>query len=192
MIGDIPMPAGFRYKAIFDRGKPEHTMTDPFRIRHPSMDVRKRAKIFAPFDALKGFNEAVAAKDILYEPKRKLNEEEMAELNRRLNILWQLTYNGKFARRNPVKVRITYFVLCTDPNSEACGLLGRRRILTGICRKVDPYNGRSILIDNTYIPLRDIYQIEDEKSLLFTRHGPDAQDQMGDWAPADKNRFLTT
>ena len=56
------MPAGFRYKEIFLRGKPFHAQTDAFRIRHPGMDVGKRAKIFAPFNALRGFNEAVAAK----------------------------------------------------------------------------------------------------------------------------------
>ena len=78
-----------------------------------------------------------------------------------------------------MKVRITYYVLCTDPNSEAYGLLGRYRLLTGICRKVDPYNSRSILIDNTYIPLGDIYQIEDEKGILFAVQGPYEQDLMG-------------
>ena len=84
MIGDIPMPAGFRYREILLKGKPKHDKTDAFRIRHPSMDVGRRAKIFAPFDALRGFNEAVASKDVLYEHKRELNEEDQAELNRRL------------------------------------------------------------------------------------------------------------
>ena len=184
VIGDIPMPAGFRYKDIFERGKPEHTLTDPFRIKHPSMDVRKRAKIFAPFDALRGFSEAVAAKDIIYEAKRRLNEEDMAELNRRLNILWRLTYNGRYARQNPVKVKVTYYAACTDPESEAYGRLGRYMTLTGICRKVDPYDTQSILIDYTCIPLRDIYQIEDEKGIfLISRsrdeHGFKEADERG-------------
>ena len=74
-IGDFPMPEDFRYKDVYLKGKPQHSKTDPFRLRHPSMDVRKRAKIFAPFNALKGYNEAVAAKNVLYEDKRELNEE---------------------------------------------------------------------------------------------------------------------
>jgi len=60
-IGDIPMPADFRYRNILLRGRPKHEKTDSFRLRHPSMDIGKRAKIFAPFDALKGFDEAIAS-----------------------------------------------------------------------------------------------------------------------------------
>ena len=96
-IGDFPMPEDFRYKDVYLKGKPQHSKTDPFRLRHPSMDVRKRAKIFAPFDALKGYNEAVAAKNVLYEDKRELNEEDQDELNRRLGILHNLTYNSRMA-----------------------------------------------------------------------------------------------
>ena len=32
MIGDIPMPAGFRYREILLKGKPKHDKTDAFRI----------------------------------------------------------------------------------------------------------------------------------------------------------------
>ena len=55
------MPEGFRYENVFRQGRPRHDRYDPFRIRHPKMDVGHRAKIFAPFDALKGFHEAVDA-----------------------------------------------------------------------------------------------------------------------------------
>lgn len=68
-VGVMAMPANFRYREVFLKGKPRHDRCDPFRIKHPSMDLGKRAKIFAPFDALKGFKEAVAAKDILYEDR---------------------------------------------------------------------------------------------------------------------------
>ena len=40
---------------------------DSFRLRHPSMDPGKRAKIFAPFDALAGFSDALAAVDAAQE-----------------------------------------------------------------------------------------------------------------------------
>ena len=58
-IGVIAMPADFSYREVFLRGKPEHDRFDLFRIRHPSMDAGKRAKIFAPFDALRGFSAAL-------------------------------------------------------------------------------------------------------------------------------------
>ena len=61
-IGEMKMPAGFRYKNVYLKGKPQHDRFDSFRIAHPQMDTGKRAKIFAPFDALKGFDEAVASR----------------------------------------------------------------------------------------------------------------------------------
>ena len=45
------------------RGRPRHGAGDEFRLRHPAMDVGHRAKIFAPFDALAGFRDAIAADD---------------------------------------------------------------------------------------------------------------------------------
>ncbi|MBQ9061904.1 MAG: hypothetical protein IJ121_03605 [Eubacterium sp.] len=63
-VGAMEMPVNFRYRDVFLKGKPQHDRFDPFRIRHPGMERRRRAKIFAPFDALKGFNEAIAAMDI--------------------------------------------------------------------------------------------------------------------------------
>ena len=58
-IGTMAMPEGFRYRDVFLKGKPRHDRLDSFLIRHPRMSVGQRAKIFAPFDALKGFNEAL-------------------------------------------------------------------------------------------------------------------------------------
>ena len=59
-LGAMPMPAGFRYREVFLRGKPAHDRYDAFRVRHPQMPASRRAKIFAPFEALRGFDEALA------------------------------------------------------------------------------------------------------------------------------------
>ena len=75
-IGVMAMPADFRYRDVFLKGKPQHDRFDLFRIRHPSMDVGRRAKIFSPFDALKGFNEAIASKDVLYRERVELSDED--------------------------------------------------------------------------------------------------------------------
>ena len=167
MIGDMPEPCGFRYRETLLRGKPQHSRTDAFRARHPSMDVGKRAKIFAPFDALKGFNEAVAAKDVLYEDKRELNEEDLAELNRRLRILRGLTSNSRMAGENCVKVTVTYYVPCSDRDSESYGRRGQYEQMTGICRKVDAEVTKSILIDDRRIPFAQILRIEAASDLLL-------------------------
>ena len=50
-----------RYKKILENGIPQHTPFDDFSIKHPSMDLSRRAKIFNPFDALKGFDEEIAS-----------------------------------------------------------------------------------------------------------------------------------
>ena len=49
-------PSSFRYKNVLEKGKPVHDKYDSFSLRHPAMDLSRRAKIFSPFDALKGFS----------------------------------------------------------------------------------------------------------------------------------------
>ncbi len=160
----ITMPANWGYADVFLRGYPRHERFDSFRLKHPTMDNGRRAKIFSPFDALKGFNEAVAAKEVLYEFKRELSEEEKEELNRRLGILHSLTYNGKVAKANKVKASITYYVPCSDKDSFSYGYRGQYLSVTGIVKKVDDC---SVLTDNKRIPLVDIVSIESDG--LFDR-----------------------
>ena len=68
-IGVMPMPAGFKYRDVFLKGKPRHDRYDSFRIRHPEMPPGKRAKLFAPFDALRGFDFAILMKNEIYTDK---------------------------------------------------------------------------------------------------------------------------
>ena len=65
-IGVMPMPANFRYRDVFLKGKPRHDRYDSFRIRHPEMPPAKRAKLFAPFDALRGFDFVILMKNEVY------------------------------------------------------------------------------------------------------------------------------
>lgn len=44
-----------------------------------------RAKIFAPFDALKGFQEALVAQEVIVVPKKELSEEMREELDFKLH-----------------------------------------------------------------------------------------------------------
>ena len=57
------MPSSFKYKDVFIKGRPQHYGWDEFTIKHPPMPASRWAKIFAPFDALKGFNEAIAVSE---------------------------------------------------------------------------------------------------------------------------------
>lgn len=58
----------------------------PVSKRHP-MAVERRAKQFAPFAALKGFEETIREKEFIYEKKRVLTEEKNNELDMKLKIL---------------------------------------------------------------------------------------------------------
>ena len=64
-VGEMTMPAGFAYREIFLKGKPVHEKYDAFSAKHPKMDAGRRAKIFAPFDALRGFDAALLGAEAL-------------------------------------------------------------------------------------------------------------------------------
>ncbi len=63
MTGTLSMPASFQYKDVYQKGFPRHDGWDWFRRRHPPMPASRWAKIYAPFDALRGFDEAIKAKE---------------------------------------------------------------------------------------------------------------------------------
>ncbi len=159
-IGMMSMPADFLYRDVFLKGKPRHDCLDGFRARHPKMDVGRRAKIFAPFDALRGFSAAVIAKDELYIDKVIPSPEDAEKLSRQLEILYSLTFNSRVARDSRVQVSVTYFVPCSDEDHEAYGRRGTYQTVTGICRNVDASVTRTIQIDAIRIPLEDVLRIE--------------------------------
>ena len=58
-IGTMPMPEDFKFKDLYLAGRPKHEKFDEFWCKHPPMDCGKRAKIFKPFTALRGFEEEI-------------------------------------------------------------------------------------------------------------------------------------
>jgi len=181
-IGVMAMPADFRYRDVFLKGKPQHDRYDTFRIRHPRMDNGHRAKIFSPFDALKGFNEAVASKNVLYRGQISLEKEARDEIDRRLHILQNLTYNGRMARQNRVNVTLTFFELCQDEDNEAYGVRGQYQTISGICWKVDPELFRTIQVDRKTISFDDILEIESPSGLFDKDWNTDIYDwERGDF-----------
>ena len=124
------------------------------------MDVGKRAKLFAPFDALRGFNFAILMKNELYTDRLSLSAEDREELDRRLRILHDLTWNSRMARANRVQVTVTYYEPCSDVNNEAYGTQGQYKTIVGICRNVDAEVSGTILVDGMRIRMEDILSIE--------------------------------
>lgn len=94
-----------------------------------------RAKQFVPFDALKGFREALLEKERILVPKIELSEEMMEELDRTLHSLSP----GKM-------VSVVYF-----HNDEYIKITG---IFVKVCE-----SSRTMQVVNTKIPLEDIREI---------------------------------
>ena len=109
---------------------------------------------------MKGFNEAVAAKDVLYENRIELAPEDEEELSRRLVILHNLTFNSRMARMNRVQISVTYYEPCSDVNHDAYGERGQYKTITGICWNVDAEVEHTILVGNAKLPLEDVLKIE--------------------------------
>ena len=163
------MAVSMAYMDILDRERPVHS-NDSFFYRHPNMSISQRAKIFAPYDALAGFSGEVKKKEIPYEPKRVLDADETWELNRRLNILHDLTFNRHAVRINHPTVCVEHFVVCGDPHHDGCGKLGQYMMLRGMARKVDPVE-QVLWVENQAVSFNDIYDITDPEGRLFRRRG---------------------
>ena len=155
----MQMPETFRYKDVFLQGQPHHSIYDDFCLKHPPMPLSKRAKIFAPFDALRGYDFEIDLKKAVYEEKRLLSEGEKEELNRRLTILWNLTRNSRLARQNRVHVTVTWYMPCTDQHHEDCGVKGKYVTASGVVRQVNP---QFLRLDDRKISLEDILTIESD------------------------------
>ncbi len=170
-VGLMRMPDDFKYRDVFLRGKPQHKKYDSFSLRHPKMDTGKRAKIFSPFDALRGFSAALIAKDVRYENRLLLEEADRDELDRRLRILRELTRGARRARENRVAVSVTYYEPCADEDSDSYEIRGQYRTVSGVCRGVDSENTRQIEIGREKISFEDILSIESDQGIFAPARG---------------------
>ena len=165
-IGETDKSIDSEYIQISEKGKPQHTKFDDFYRKHPFMDVGKRAKIFAPFAALRGFEGCILDKEVQYQPKIILDEDVKDEIAQQLEVLHVLTINSRVARNNHVVVSVTYFIPCSDKNHEAYGYYGQYVTVTGVCIKVDSVITKTITVDDTFIGFDDILMIEFKEGLL--------------------------
>ena len=159
-------PPSFEYMNTFLAGYPVRDLD--FLRKHPRMDQGHRAKIFAPFAALDGFEDTLETKNILYSPETYLSDEEQSEINTRLTLLSELTKNGAAARRNRIKVTVTYFVPCEDQYNDAFQAgNGKYKTITGIVWEVGQ---GSLLVGEKRLLFGDIRSIEGP---VFERPGED-------------------
>ena len=104
--------------------------------RSVKMDVVNRAKQFAPFAALKGFEEAIRAKEKVTIPKAELTQECIEEINEKLCSI-----------HIKDMVSVTFY-----RNNEYIKT-------TGMVSKIDAKNSFIQIVD-TKIPFKDILRID--------------------------------
>lgn len=144
-----------KYKDIIDRRWDENP---EFFLKYPRMSLENRAKIFAPFAALRGHGDRLMDEQIKTQRTQRiyLPEEELDVLS------------GKLTQaRKGMDVTITYFVL-DDPDRD----IGYYREISGTIREIDPLR-RVIQIDTgemseksgliRTLPLDDLLDIRGEE-----------------------------
>lgn len=151
-----------KYRDALRHCRPRHNVGDDFSLRHPKMQLSQRAKIFSPFDALKGFGKAIEEKLEKYVEKQELTEMEQRRLNQVISELYQRTQGCRRADRRPVTATVTWYVPCADRNHEAYGRLGSYMTRTGVVRKVDPVLTKTLQIDDAEIDFSDIAMLRIE------------------------------
>ena len=106
-------------------------------MQRTKMPMKERAKIFAPFDALKGFREMLATEELIHEDRKELSEDQINLINETIN---QLEFG--------MMLEVVYYV-----DKENC-----YKKLTGVFTKLDKVY-KKITIIKTKINITDIYKI---------------------------------
>ncbi|MBO4928204.1 MAG: hypothetical protein J5379_08160 [Clostridiales bacterium] len=112
----------------------------------PPMSIHDRAAQFSPFAALVGYDDAVAETARLTERRREMSEEEVQDLNEKINILTERSDSRPL-------VQVMYFI--ADPRKSG----GRYAERKGRIRTIDAYHRRLVFTDGTTIPIEDTYAI---------------------------------
>ncbi len=130
-----------KYEDIIQKSRPE---SEDSLHRHPRMPVTERAKIFAPFSALKGYDTEIADRQARFQliPRPILSEERQAQLSEQLQHL-----------QKGMSVKISCFQEDTFQSP-----LGMCLSLEGQVNAVDPVQ-RTIRIDDRYIRFDDLLNI---------------------------------
>ena len=113
------------------------------------MSMHDRAAQFSPFAALTGYEESIKEAARLTDRKIELNEDEIADLNMKLQIL-----NENLLIKP--QVTILYFV----PDQRKCG--GAYHEITGVVKKIDEFQREIIMTKGAKIALEDILTLDCE------------------------------
>lgn len=124
-------------------------LPNPTSKKHPRMSLYDRAAQFSPFAALTGHEAAIKETARQTDEKLMLSDEVIAELNEKLNLIDETIGTQQ-------RVRITYFV----PDNKKSG--GAYLTHSGIVKKIDEFERKLIMQDETVIPIEQISEIQGE------------------------------
>ena len=125
------------------------------------MAVADRAKIFMPFAALKGYDEAVDDKKKLYTKRIELTEERKEELDRQICL-----FKISITKGEQLEVIIKYFEIDERASIEKKEDVGKYIAIIGEVSRVDEFR-RRIKINDKYIGMEDILEIKKSNLLGF-------------------------
>lgn len=157
-VGVIQCPENFRYRSVLERGKPVHH-GDYFSLRHPKMACSKRAKLFAPFAALSGFEEKIRSQEEVLTPRRSADPEEQEELNEKLQRLTELTAQARMQKQKLVQAEACFFVSIETERNNGFRELGVYETLRGSVAQVCCETQQLILADRI-IRFEDLCRLE--------------------------------
>ena len=135
--------------------KYEHNYDDIINLphhvskKHPPMSLYARSAQFAPFAALTGYEDAVKETARETTERIDIDDEIKSILDGKIQILIEQL------KKRP-EVSITYFL--HDLRKDG----GAYITVDGIIKKIDTYNQKIILADNTEIPINEIIDISGE------------------------------
>ena len=160
------------YEKILRAERPVH-FQDAFSTKHPPMPREKRAKLFAPFDALAGYGEALGEQEVIYQEREVLSKEKRQELDKKLDFLWNVYrerrqgtkyVGGSLAVKafEPPCVTVRYFE--DVPGQDGRGLY---RTVSGGVVKLDMSHGYLLLTSSQHmepllIPLHAVFDFSGE------------------------------
>ncbi len=157
-VGMMQCPENFRYRSVLERGKPVHN-GDYFSLRHPKMACSKRAKLFAPFAALSGFDEKIHAKEETLTPRRFPDPEEQEELNEKLRRLKELTMQARMQKQKPVQAEACFFVSMETERNNGFRELGVYETLRGSVTEVC-CETQQLILEDRILRFEDLCRLE--------------------------------
>lgn len=120
------------------------------KSNHQPMDKLQRASQFAPFAALKGYEESIFETGRIVDKKIELSDAQMDDIS------YKLTYLQDHIKDN-IEIEIIYFV------SDKKKVGGIYQSKTGTLKRIDANESKVQFTDKSFINIEDIYKIKIEE-----------------------------